>query len=185
MSESELDSFLQTLIVDIVTQVKICSVSNSSCFLSQFFISTYVIQADCLSYFSFSFFLSGIKKFVLQFLFFIDHKQPDNVLFTTYCLHPCKQCNSPLNISSISLGTCQILLFLLLQLFFFIFLISNPVITNTQFHANHMPQYYVMRFTISCHSNKMLFWCAATTRLVFSLVGKGREVQSNWVIVAH
>ena len=184
MSESELDSFLQTLIVDIVTQVKICSVSNSSCFLTQFFISTYAIQADCLSYFFFSFFLSSIEKFVLQFPFFIDHQQPDNVLFTTYSLHPCKKCNSPLNISSISVGTCQILLFLLLlQLLFF--LISNPVITNTQFHINHMPQYYVVGFTITCHINKMLFWCAATTRLVFSLVGKAREAQSNWVIVVH
>ena len=65
MSESELYNFLQTLIVDIVTQVQNCSVSNSSCFLSYFFIHPYTIQANCLSYFSFLF-LSNIKKFLFH-----------------------------------------------------------------------------------------------------------------------
>ena len=80
MKESELYSFLQTLIVDIVTQVKTSSVSNLSCFLSQLLISSYAIQASGLSYFSF--FLSNIKKFVFQFPFFIDHQKVDNVFFT-------------------------------------------------------------------------------------------------------
>ena len=61
-SEGELYYFLQTLILDIVTQFRSCSVSNLSCFLSQLFISPYTIQANYLCSLSFLF-LSNINFF--------------------------------------------------------------------------------------------------------------------------
>ena len=67
--------------------------------------------------------------------------------------HPFKQCNSPLNISSISLETCEIFL----QSYV---ITSNPVIFLQIFN-----------FTlITCHSNRTLFWHAATIHAVFSLM---------------
>ena len=80
----------------------------------------------------------------------------------------CKQCNSPLSISSISLEICQIFSQ-------YNVIISNPFIflTKIQFHANHMP-YYGVWFRIAnrviYHSNETLFWHVKTTWMVFSLM---------------
>ena len=49
-------------------------------------------------------------------------------------------------------------------------LISCYFLTNIQFHANPTPQYYGVRYRITHHNNKTLFWHVATTRAVFSLV---------------
>ena len=64
--------------------------------------------------------------------------------------HPCKQCSYPLEISSISLERCCIFSR-------FNVIISNPAI--------FLP---IFSFTlVTRHSNKMLFWRAATTHAVF------------------
>ena len=77
---------------------------------------------------------------------------------------PCKQCNSPLSISSISLEICQIFSQ-------YNVIISNPFIflTKIQFQSNHMP-YYGVWFRIAHHSNETLFWHVTTTCMVFSLM---------------
>ena len=78
--------------------------------------------------------------------------------------HPCKWCSSPLVISSISLETC----FVFLQ---FHVIISNPAIFLPIFNSMLITCHNIMVwFGIPCHNNTMLFWCAATTYVVFSLM---------------
>ena len=88
-----------------------------------------------------------------------------NILPASFLKHPCKQCSSPLNISSIRLETCYIFSQ-------FNVIISKPAIFLPIFNFMLITRHDIMVCNLEWYvlKYKMFFWCAATTCVGFSLM---------------
>ena len=135
----------------------------------------------CMKYFLFWFFTSSIL-FILYHDYLNKRKRYFEKIFNwSSCLefpslniplpvcflkHPCKQCSSPLNIGSVRLETCHIFSR-------FSVIISKPAIFLAIFNFTLITRHNITACDLKFrrrHSNKMLFWCVATTRAAFSLM---------------